>query len=85
MDSLTDHASLIDKLGAAAIADALADLPDPPKGVTVRAWAARNKIPPEYWPTLIAFAESMGVAVDAAWLMNTTPARKRPEPEAEAA
>lgn len=88
MESPTDHAGLIAALGGGAeIAEGLQGLSDPPLAVTVRAWAARNKIPPEYWPGMIRIGESKGVAVTAEWLMQTTPARKRAdvEPESEAA
>lgn len=72
-DKFTDHAGLIAELGGAARvaeADSLETRP-----VNVRAWAARNRIPPEYWPGFIALAEARGVNVTADWLMRTTPAR----------
>jgi hypothetical protein len=79
-----DHAELIQALGGGAIvATGLSDhsgetvLP-----VTVRAWLPRNRIPPEYWPGIIELAAAKGIAISADWLMRTTPARKRPEPEA---
>lgn len=86
MESLTDHASLIAALGGGAkIGEGLRDLPDPPKDVTVRAWAARNKIPPEYWPAMIRIAAEAGIEVTAEWLMKTTPPRRRETIENEAA
>lgn len=70
-----DHQTLIAELdGSASVAEAIGQLP-----VTVRAWAARNRIPPEHWPALIVFAATKGVVVTAEWLMNTTPARSRPD------
>jgi hypothetical protein len=72
-ETFHDHATLIAELGGAArVADAagIDTLP-----VNVRAWAARNRIPPEYWPGLIAFASSLSVVLTADWLMRTTPAR----------
>jgi hypothetical protein len=87
MESLTDHASLIRSLGGGAkVAEGLSALPDPPKEVTVRAWVARNRIPPEYWPGIIRIGEALDVAVSAEWLMETTPPRTRATvAEAEAA
>jgi hypothetical protein len=72
MDSdIDDHAGLINALGGAAkVAAAAETLP-----VNARAWSARNRIPPEYWPGLIALAAEQGVVVSADWLMRTTPAR----------
>ncbi|MFZ3483888.1 carph-isopro domain-containing protein [Sphingomonas sp. 3-13AW] len=70
------HAALIAKLGGAAklaASDAVDATP-----VNVRAWRARNRIPPEYWPGIIAVADAEGIEVDAEWLMRTTPARARP-------
>lgn len=82
MEDFSDHAGLIAALGGGAIIeDHLKELPDPPKAVTVRAWAARNKIPPEYWPGIIELGDTKGVAVTAEWLMRTTPARKRADSE----
>jgi hypothetical protein len=70
-----DHQTLIAELdGAASVAEAIGALP-----VTVRAWAARNRIPPEHWPAIIKFAASKGLIVRAEWLMNTTPSRSRPD------
>lgn len=99
MNNSTDHAGLIDSLGGAAKLsegfDACeSDLRAQP--VSIRAWAARNRIPPEYWPGVIKFAASLSVEVTADWLMLTTPARRNavsatdetnpsPEPSAEAA
>lgn len=73
IDELTDHAALIAELGGAAQvanSEAVATL-----AVNARAWAARNRIPPEYWPGIIELAASLGVQVTADWLMRTTPAR----------
>jgi len=68
---IPDHASLITALGGAAkVAPAAETLP-----VNVRAWAARNRIPPEYWPGVISLAETVDIPVTADWLMRTTPAR----------
>lgn len=76
MNIFLDHNALIEALGGgAAVAAGIEELP-----VTVRAWKPRNKIPAEYWPRLIAFAESKGFEVSADWLMSTTPARRRVEP-----
>ncbi len=79
-DTISDHASLITSLGGAArVAEALSALP-----VTVRAWSARNRIPPEYWGGIIDLARLSEVDVGAEWLMNTTPARSsRPVRTAE--
>lgn len=90
MESLSDHASLIGALGGGAkVADGLKDMADAPKDVTVRAWAARNRIPPEYWPEIIRLSAEAGLErIDAEWLMKTTPPRQRREEapsEAEAA
>lgn len=83
MEPLTDHAGLIRSLGGgAAVAEGLADLPDPPKDVTVRAWIARNRIPPEYWPGMIRLGEAANIVVTADWLMETTPPRTRATAEA---
>ncbi|HEX5183612.1 MAG TPA: hypothetical protein VFW19_10735 [Allosphingosinicella sp.] len=87
MESLTDHASLISALGGGAkVAELLSHLEEPPapKDVTVRAWAARNRIPPEYWPELIRLGREAGREVTAEWLMNTMQHRQRPTAEAEA-
>lgn len=78
MSNFTDHASLISALGGgSAVGEALNEKPG-----TVRAMAARNRIPLEYWPDLIAFAASKGISVTAEWLMNSTPPRKRQEIDA---
>jgi hypothetical protein len=66
-----DHASLILALGGAAKVAIAADT----LAVNARAWAARNRIPPEYWPGVIALAGEQSLVVDADWLMRTTPAR----------
>lgn len=81
MAKIRDHASLIAALdGAASVAAEIDVLP-----VNVRAWAARNRIPPEYWPALISLAERKGSPITAEWLMLTTPARRRQEAEQVAA
>jgi len=81
MHSFTDHASLLAVLGGGAeVASGINALP-----VTVRAWSARNRIPPEYWPDIIRLSETKGHPVTAEWLMHSTPARKREEQQAEAA
>lgn len=70
-DTIVDHATLITALGGAArLASPLDTLP-----VTVRAWAARKRIPAEYWPSVIEFASSVNISVTADWLMRTTPPR----------
>ncbi|WP_198158630.1 hypothetical protein [Sphingomonas hankookensis] len=75
MSSFHDHASLILHLGGAAgLAAGIST-----HAVNVRAWVARNRIPPEYWPSVITYAASVGDAVSADWLMHTTPARRRAE------
>lgn len=88
MESITDHASLIAALGGGAeVAAGLDDVGSEIRAlpVNVRAWAARNRIPPEYWPGIIAFAKAKDRTVTAEWLMNTTPARKKHEGQEPAA
>lgn len=87
MANISDHAELIRELGGAAkvSADLSERMGEPILPVTVRAWPIRNRIPPEYWPGIIGIAEAKGFAIDADWLMRTTPARKRPEPQPESA
>lgn len=85
MANFTDHCSLIAALGGAAevaaAEEVATDLP-----VNVRAWSARNRIPPEYWPGVIDLAARKGLpAVTSDWLMRTTPARRRREDEVAAA
>lgn len=80
MAEFSDHATLITALGGAAeVADhpAVNTLP-----VNARAWAARNRIPPEYWPGVIQLAADKQIDVSADWLMRTTPARRRADPAA---
>lgn len=72
MDNIRDHSGLIARLGGAAkVAGALGALPG-----TVRAWNARNRIPPEYWAGVIEAAQIADTAIDADWLMRTVPARR---------
>lgn len=76
MTYVSDHNDLIEQLGGGAVVAAgIRELP-----VTVRAWKPRNKIPPEYWPKVIEFAEAKGLTISPEWLMNTTPARRRATP-----
>jgi hypothetical protein len=80
-EPISDHASLIVALGGASVvASAVEALP-----VTVRAWSARNRIPPEHWEGIISLGDNKGVAVDAHWLMCTTPARGGASKSREAA
>jgi hypothetical protein len=73
LDEISDHSGLITHLGGAA---SIAGAPSvKTHAVNVRAWSARNRIPPEYWPGIIEFAETLGATVTADWLMRTTPAR----------
>ncbi|WP_139809984.1 carph-isopro domain-containing protein [Sphingomonas azotifigens] len=83
MTTFTDHSELIDALGGAAKVAAAPDVATLP--VNVRAWAARNRIPPEYWPGVILLAVEKNLPVTAEWLMQTTPPRRRPAQEAQAA
>lgn len=83
MSKIADHASLIAALGGAAEvagSDAVDTL-----AVTVRAWAARNRIPPEHWPGVISLAATKRVTINAEWLMSTTPPRRRAAEEQVAA
>jgi len=75
MAKLSDHAALIVALGGAAEVAASPEVATLP--VTVRAWVARNRVPPEYWPGLIIIAGRKGLSVTADWLMRSTPARRR--------
>lgn len=68
--ALANHSALISALGATRLAAELGT-----RAVTVRAWSGRNRIPPEYWPGVIAVADSDAINVDADWLMRTTPPR----------
>lgn len=70
-NDISDHAGLIGALGGAARVATAAET----RPVNARAWAARNRIPPEYWPGVISLAEERGFEIDADWLMRTTPAR----------
>jgi hypothetical protein len=72
-DEILDHAGLIAALGGAARVAEAPSVETMP--VTARAWTARNRIPPEYWPGIIEFAATLNVSVTADWLMRTTPAR----------
>jgi hypothetical protein len=72
-DEILDHAGLIAALGGAARVAEAPSVETMP--VTARAWTARNRIPPEYWPGIIEFAATVNVPVTADWLMRTTPAR----------
>ena len=83
MDAISDHSSLIVALGGGAEVASAPNIST--LAVNVRAWVARNRIPPEYWPGVISFAAAKGIAVSADWLMRTTPARRRADAEAVAA
>lgn len=73
MADFTDHRSLIIALGGAAHVAASPEVNTKP--VNVRAWVARNRIPPEHWPGIIALATAQEKTVDADWMMRATPAR----------
>lgn len=72
-DTPSDHASLITALGGAASVAAFPGVET--LAVNVRAWSARNRIPPEYWPGIIRLADNLDLCISADWLMRTTPAR----------
>jgi hypothetical protein len=82
-DEILDHAGLIAALGGAARVAEAPSVETMP--VTARAWTARNRIPPEYWPGIIEFAATLNVPVTADWLMRTTPARAGRVPPASVA
>lgn len=69
-----DHASLIAALGGAP-AIVQSDAIDVAQ-VTVRAWASRNRIPPEYWSAVIALASDID-GITPEWLLATFPNRLR--------
>lgn len=80
MLDITDHGGLLEKLGMTRIAGTIGLRP-----VTIRAWKARNNIPAQHWPPVIALAASDGLPVSAEWLMMRQPKRSRPHPVTERA
>lgn len=71
MADLSDHTALLAALGGVPkVAQLLGQKP-----VTVRAWRARNRIPPEFWEELRIHAQDSGIEISADWLLSTMPKR----------
>jgi hypothetical protein len=79
MKTIVDHADLIDALGGnTSVATHLETPEDPCQPVRVGQWKRSRSIPNEYWPELIIFAQQRGLqGIDADWMMNSAPKRKR--------
>lgn len=73
METITDHRSLINALGGnVAVANSLGDC----TAGRVSQWKLGNRIPVEYWPGIIALAETCKVpGITSDWLMNNMRAR----------
>lgn len=75
------HHDLIDRLGAPTLAAAL-EVP----AINVRQWKMRNRIPAEHWSGVIELANERDISgVNARWLLDAMPPRKRPSTEQVAA
>lgn len=79
MKTIVDHADLIEALGGnTSVATHLETPEDPCQPVRVGQWKRSRSIPNEYWPELIIFAQQRGLqGIDADWMMNSAPKRKR--------
>lgn len=79
MKPIVDHCGLIDALGGNTVVATYLETPeDPCQPVRVGQWKRSNSIPNEYWPELIIFAGQQGLqGIDADWMMNAAPKRKR--------
>lgn len=84
METITDHAALIDALGGNKV---VATLIPNCKPVAVGAWKRAKRIPVEYWPPIIKMSRAKGLHdITPDWLMAMWEPRKiplglhRPEP-----